>query len=80
MLANDLRKGDVVVLKDRFTATIMDNAKGNIRAALVNGGSGSIYVKDIAVCVERQGVAYNERVELSPRQAKAAATIRAAGF
>jgi hypothetical protein len=50
MLANDLRKGDRIVLTNGWMATIEDNRKGNIRMATVEGfvtEMGSIYIWDI---------------------------------
>jgi hypothetical protein len=81
MLANDLRKGMVVFMRDGTRATIADNAKGNIRMAKVEGfvtEIGSVYVKDMAY-VELLGGA-TEPVVLSLKQANDAARIKAAGF
>lgn len=78
MLANELRKGTRVVLRNGWHATMADNARGNIRMATVEGvytETGSVYAHDIA-CVEATG----EPVTLSPAQSKAAARIKAAGF
>jgi hypothetical protein len=83
MLANELKKGDRVKLTSGWFATILDNKKGNIRFAEVEGlvkETGSIYIKDIVACMQRGGVDCHERVELSTAQAKAAAAIKAAGF
>ena len=78
MLANDLKKGMRVRLQGTgWLADIADNAKGNIRMCKVYGFEteiGSVYTHDI------EEVMVNglwEPVELSPRQAKAAAEIRA---
>ena len=63
-----------------WRATIMDNAKGMIRMADVEGMEreiGSIYVTDIAYVETPDGP---DRVQLSPAQAKKAQAIRAAGF
>ena len=51
MKANDLRKGDRVLLKNGWYATMADNKKGNIRLATVEGFEtemGSIYMHDVA--------------------------------
>jgi hypothetical protein len=81
MLANDMRKGTVVRLRDSgWRATIADNAKGLIRLADVEGWErefGSIYVHDIAFVETDNGP---EPVELTTAQAKQDARIRAAGF
>lgn len=71
MLANDLKKGDRVTLKTGWGAVIMDNKKGNIRFAEVDGlykELGSIYIWDIV------------GVELTPAQDKAMRTVKAFGF
>jgi hypothetical protein len=81
MLANDMRKGTVVRLRSTgWRATIMDNAKGLVRLADVEGlyrETGSIYVHDIAYAETPSGP---EQVELTHAQAKKDALIRAAGF
>lgn len=51
MLTNDIKKGMRVQLKNGWFATMMDNKKGNIRFANVEGyftEMGSIYAADIA--------------------------------
>jgi preprotein translocase subunit YajC len=72
MLANDLKKGDRVHLNNGWRATIMDNKKGSIRFAQVEGfvtELGSIYVWDIA------------GVELTAAQEKARKVVKGAfGF
>lgn len=81
MLANDLKKGDRVLLKNGWYATVKDNLKGNTRLALVEGfvtEMGSIYTHDIAFRIGANGM--REPVELSPRQAKVSARIKAMGF
>ena len=82
MLANDLKKGMNVILKNGCYATIMDNRKGNIRLALVMGWAGeetgSIYVSEIDV-VERPEGGW-ERVELSESQKKNAEMRKMFGF
>lgn len=77
VLTNDLKKGDKVVLRNGWTATIEDNKKGNIRLAKVNGfvtKLGSIYVWDIS------HTATHQPIELTEAQKKAHARVRAAGF
>ena len=71
MLANDLKKGDQVVMTNGWTATIEDNKRGNIRMATVAGYAtemGSIYIWDI------QGVV------LTAAQLKAKGRVNAWGF
>jgi hypothetical protein len=70
MLANDLRKGDEITLKNGWGATIEDNKKGNIRLATVRGyatETGSIYVWDVAT----------PEIDLTPGQLKAQAAVAA---
>lgn len=81
MLANDLKKGDKVRLKNGWNATIEDNLKGNIRMATVEGfvtEMGSVYTHDIAFKFNPDETV--EPVELSPRQAKAAGKIKSYEF
>lgn len=50
IVSNDLKKGDVVKLKNGWYAVIADNMKGNTRMATVHGYStetGSVYSHDI---------------------------------
>jgi uncharacterized Fe-S cluster-containing protein len=81
MLANDMKKGTIVRLRyTGWRATIMDNAKGLIRMADVEGYAhemGSIYVHDIAYVETADGP---EPVEMTTAQAKQDAKIRAFGF
>jgi preprotein translocase subunit YajC len=47
---NDLKKGDRVLLRNGWYATLADNRKGDIRVATVEGmvtETGSIYAHDI---------------------------------
>jgi preprotein translocase subunit YajC len=72
MLANDLKKGDRVHLNNGWSATVMDNMRGNIRLAQVEGfvtELGSIYIWDIV------------GVELTAAQEKARKVVKGAfGF
>jgi hypothetical protein len=81
MLANDMKKGTVVYLKGTgWRATIMDNKKGAIRMADVEGiyrEIGSIYAHDIAYIVTADGPV---TVEFTKSQEKQIANIKAAGF
>ena len=50
MKTNDLKNGDRIQLRNGWYATIMDNKKGNVRMADVEGISreiGSVYAHDI---------------------------------
>ena len=71
MKTDDIKKGYILVLTGDRSATMMDNKKGNIRVATVEGfatETGSIYIWDI------QGV------ELTPKQEKSKAAVKAWGF
>lgn len=72
MLTNDLKKGAKVILKNGWNATIMDNMRGNIRMAEVDGyhkETGSIYAHDIkSVIIEDKEVP----ITLTPNQLKCA--------
>lgn len=81
MLANDLKKGMRIRLRNGWWATIEDNMRGLTRLATVEGYAtemGSIYVHEIAI-VEPPGGGV-EYVEFTPAQAKKVAAIKAAGF
>lgn len=96
MLANDLRKGDRVVLHNGWNATIKDNKKGNIRVATVEGfatETGSIYIWDIKgrvlvgepvnrvqYLIDFSSGKMLEEIELTPKQAKHRATVKTWGF
>lgn len=77
MLSNELRKGDRVVMRGtNWNATIMDNVKGNIRVADVEGlyrEMGSVYVWDIAYKLNEDGS--TEPIELTPKQIKDRANV-----
>lgn len=62
MKTNDLKKGDRVILRNGWRATIMDNRKANIRFCEVDGSEretigqwGGVYAHDIVVLVTRSG-------------------------
>ena len=83
MLANNVKKGARVQLRNGWYGTMADNAKGNTRMVTVEGyftETGSVYTHDIARVRVNDNPEQWERVELSPAQAKRAAAIRAAGF
>jgi hypothetical protein len=67
--SNELKKGDKIVMKGTmWEGTILDNKKGNIRLAEINGfhkDIGSIYVHDIGYAIKN-----GERVliELTDKQ------------
>jgi len=65
---NDLKKGDVVRLRNGWMASIEDNMKGNTRLAMVDGYErelGSVYAHDIIMCIRSDGV-YS--IEHTPKQ------------
>lgn len=68
MQSNEIKKGDLLLLKNGWKAVMFDNKKGNIRMAEVDGlykEIGSIYVWDID-CV-RVGTEWVS-VELTEKQ------------
>ena len=70
MLANDMKKGTKVIQTNGWHATIMDNKKGIIRLAEVQGfvtEIGSIYIDDIDMVLTENGW---ENIEFSPAQKK----------
>lgn len=78
MRANDLRKGDRVIMRDGTEATVLDNRKGQLRRLEIWGDAGETYVHEIAY-VLRDGT-QPEAIELSAAQIKRANMIKAAGF
>ena len=68
---NDIKRGTRIRLANGWYATMMDNRKGNIRQALVEGSvteQGSVYAHDIVQA--RCGGEWTA-VEHTPQQAKA---------
>lgn len=66
---NQLKSGDRVKLANGFTATILDNKKGNTRLARVNGiveECGSIYSHDIVTYIAPTG--HEVAIELTDAQ------------
>ncbi len=87
MLANDMKKGMRVRLRNGWYGTVADNAKGNIRMVTVEGyhtETGSVYTHDIALVSRKDGATDDtstwESVTMSPAQIKNAETIRRMGF
>ena len=73
MKTNDIKKGMNILLKNGWYATMMDNKKGNIRTAEVQGyvtEIGSIYAADIDM-VELPGGGW-EKVEATEKQKQVA--------
>jgi len=88
MLANDIKKGARVKLRNGWFGTMADNKKGNIRMVDVEGlyrEIGSVYTHDIAFvrvdsnARDTDGLGW-EPVELSPVQQKHANFIKTSGF
>lgn len=74
---NALKKGDRVILSNGWFATLLDNRKGNIRMAMVEGyytEMGSVYAHDITLKQNDDGSL--TRVELTPAQRKFRTAIR----
>ena len=79
MKTNEIKKGTRVQLRNGFYATILDNKKGNIRNARVEGYStevGSVYAHDI-VLAQDQGK-YWQKVEHTPQQKALRTTVEGA--
>ena len=58
MVTNDLKKGDLVMLRNGWQARIADNRKGNTRLCTVYGFEtemGSVYSHDIMELVNESG-------------------------
>jgi hypothetical protein len=75
---NELKKGTRIKLKNGWYATLMDNKKGNIRLAEVEGiftEIGSIYASEIAAYELESG--YWEKPVLTDKQKR---TIVLGGF
>lgn len=73
MKTNDIKKGMNILLKNGWYATMMDNKKGNIRTAEVQGyvtETGSIYAADIDM-VELPDGGW-EKVEATDKQKQVA--------
>jgi hypothetical protein len=76
MFTNDLRKGDMVMLRNGWRARIEDNKKGNTRLATVYGTfteMGSVYAHDIKYKFEDAGETI--AIELTPAQEKLRQTV-----
>lgn len=86
MFSNDMKKGDEVRMRGTgWTGKCIDNGRGNTRMVHLitpmtgpSGDMGSVYVWDIAA-VRKPGREW-EQVELTPKQEKARAQIKAMGF
>lgn len=80
MFTNDIKKGDRILLKNGWFGTMMDNLKGNIRMAEIEGlftEIGSIYAKDIARA-KKNGEWQD--IELTEKQKQNARFLEASGF
>lgn len=76
MKTNELKKGDYVLLSSGWYATIMDNKRGNIRMAEVEGihkELGSVYAHDIVSVVRPNGALVP--IDHTPAQVKLASTV-----
>lgn len=71
MLTNELKKGARVQLRNGWMATVMDNARGNIRCCEVEGAVteiGSVYSHDIMYALTGAGA--KDSIEHTPAQRK----------
>ncbi len=81
MWTNDLKKGAVVLLKNGFTATLLDSKRGTIRIAKVEGDFteiGSIYTHNI-VARKVDGIWVND-IEYTEAQLDLRGKVRATLF
>ena len=81
MKTNDLKKGDRILLRNGWYATIADNKRGNIRLATVEGDyteTGSVYSHDIKFYISPAGSATS--IEHTPEQIKLRKEISRYGF
>lgn len=82
MFINDIKKGMRLHLKSGFAATMVDNKKGMIRTADVEGvyrEIGSIYAHDIYVVLNPTTGQW-EAPEFTPEQEKQSKKIRRFGY
>lgn len=80
MFTNDLKKGARVQLRNGWSATVMDNGRGNTRVCEVEGfctEMGSVYSHDIAYALTGNGW---ERVEHTDKQLKLMEQVSLMGF
>jgi hypothetical protein len=82
ILANELKKGDRVLLRNGWEAVLLDNKKnGNTRLANVFGDfeeAGSVYTSDIVAKLNPDGSSL--RVTLTDKQKQTAKMRALAGF
>lgn len=77
MKTNDLKKGQRVLLRNGWYATIMDNKKGNTRMCTVEGDYeeiGSVYSHDIMYYIE-EASSWPQHIEHTPAQLKLKKTV-----
>lgn len=73
MKTNELKKGARIQLRCGWYATLIDNARGNIRLADVEGfcrEMGSIYSHDIAAYYSETDGHWHSDIEYTPAQMK----------
>jgi hypothetical protein len=81
MFTNELKKGDMVKLRNGWKARIEDNMKGNTRLATVYGfceEMGSVYSHDIVHKINADGTTIP--IEYTPAQLKCKERANAFGF
>ena len=81
MLTNELKKGARVKLRNGWTATVMDNGRGNTRVCEVQGiytEIGSVYAHDIVIYYPPTGSSV--LVEHTDKQLKLREQVAAFGF
>ena len=87
MLANDMKRGTMGILRNGFKFRILDNKNGMIRRATVYGAAhgfsdemGTIYIHDIALVTEHNGLRERDAIDLTASQIVKSLRIKAAGF
>lgn len=82
MTTNELKKGQRVMLAVGWQATLVDNARGTIRTADVEGDfreTGSVYAHDIVAYQNSEGM-WLDDIEYTPAQLKCKAFAKANGW
>lgn len=78
IVTNDLKKGDIVLMRNGTRATLKDSKKGNIRMCEVNGEWGSVYAHDMTYKVD--GEFNHTKITHTPAQLELQKMTAALGF
>jgi hypothetical protein len=82
MKTNDLKKGTVVILRNGWSAKLVDNRKGNRRCMTVYGDeveTGDVYAHDIVSYADSNDVIHND-IELTESQKNLMKQLKTLGF